>query len=373
MLDISTIDTGQLDAIPEPTSWQAPHIAQTITEQIFTGTLILNNTCKIIYADTAAELLLGSSTGKLLHKDARILLAPEPFEALDVSAGHVHRYTTHLHSYRTTKTLASITLNSSLIGNRKLIFVSIAVINDTVEMQESLQMNQRLASLGMLTASIAHELKNPINVITNTCDNLNLAIAEEAPQSLSLSRYVSMIQKNAWHCARLVETLRSYMHKNQHGNTCDLNQLLKDAVSLVKPQFQRQRNVQLNIDLGEDVGDLMCVPSQITQVLINLLTNACDAVAKKEGMVWVKTWDVPELNSVAVSIRDNGHGIPQDLMEEIFEPFFTTKRQTDGTGMGLFIAAEIVKRHNGWIRVQNQLDENTEVNGVQFTIMLPRK
>ena len=372
MLDISTIDASQFDAIPEPTSWQAPHMAQTLTEQIFTGTLILNNRYKVVYADTAAELLLGTSTGKLLHKDARLLLDEEPFEALYLSAGNVHRYTAMLHSYRSTKTMASITLNNSLVGNRKLIFVSISVINDNIEMQEALQMNQRLASLGMLTASIAHELKNPISVITNTCDNLSLAIAEEAPESLSLSRYVSMIQKNAWHCARLVETLRSYMHKNQHGDTCELNQLIQDAIGLIKPQFQRQRNVQLNVDLGKDVGSLMCVPSQITQVLINLLTNACDAVAKKEGMVWVKAWDVPELDSVAVSIRDNGHGIPQDLMEEIFEPFFTTKRQADGTGMGLFIAAEIVKRHNGWIRVQNQLDENTEVNGVQFTVMLPR-
>ena len=373
MLDMPTIDTQKTEMISEPTGWQAPHMAQSITEQIFVGTLILNNTCKIVYADTASELLFGKGSGQLLHMDARDILGKEPFDTLDMSAGHAHRYNTELTSYRPGKTAATITLNASQIGNRKLIFVSIAVLNQNKDISDSMLLNQRLASLGMLTSSIAHELKNPINVITNTCDNLSLAIAEEAPESLSLARYVTMIQKNAWHCARLVETLRSYMHKNQHGQVCELNQLVKESVSLIRPQFQRQRNVQLNIDLDVDSGDLMCVPSQIIQVLVNLLVNACDAVAQKEGMVWLKTWHVPELDCVAISVRDNGRGIPEELMDDIFEPFFTTKRQADGTGMGLFIAAEIVKRHNGWIRVQNQLDENTEINGVQFTVMLPRK
>ena len=374
MLNISAIDSTQLDAIPEPTNWQAPHISELVTEQLFVGTFIMDGSGLVIYADQAAALLLGQNQNALLQQKGQDLLGEEPFASLELSVGQVHRYTTILKSYRSRANKASITLNSSQVDGKILIIASLAVVNDSPDMENALHMNQRLASLGMLTASIAHELKNPINVITNTCDNMSLALEEDGVQSsLSLIRHDALVRKNAWHCARLVETLRSYMHKNQHGHMVPLNSLVNDAISLVQPQFERQKNVSLNLELAEDVGDLMCVTTQVIQIIVNLLTNACDAVDPTDGQVWVKTWAVPEFDSVAISVRDNGRGIPEELIEEIFEPFFTTKRHVDGTGMGLFIAAEIVKRHNGWIRVQNQLNEETEIDGVQFTVMLPRK
>lgn len=89
------------------------------------------------------------------------------------------------------------------------------------------------------------------------------------------------------------------------------------------------------------------------------------------GKIQIKSWYVPDVEAVAVSIQDSGGGIAGDHLAHIFDPFFTTKRRGEGTGLGLYIAGEIIKRHEGWIRAQNLYDDQAQLFGAQFTIMLP--
>lgn len=235
------------------------------------------------------------------------------------------------------------------------------------QLNAALSRTQRLAGIGTLTASVAHELTNPISIITNTCHNLLSQVADDNLSVDELLHYIQMIDQSAWRCARLVQTLRTYTHiDNPQVEPCDLNKMIEDSLTLVAYQFRRQFNVEIETELAPDLTSLRCDPNQITQVLVNLLTNARDAMHALGGTVHITSWAVPEEGAVAFAVRDSGAGIPPELLDRIFEPFFTTKPAGLGTGLGLSIAAGIVQQHHGRITAENNPD-----GGATFTVILP--
>lgn len=226
---------------------------------------------------------------------------------------------------------------------------------------------QRLAGIGTLTAGVAHELTNPINVITATCNNLLSQMADDSLSTDELLHYVEIIDQSAWRCARLIRTLRDYTYLNgQEFAERNLNRIVEAALVLVSYEFERQYNLDLVTDLEPDLEDIVCDQNQITQVMINLLINARDATPEEGGQIIISTRAHPKQNAQSFSVADMGTGIDPAVMPIIFEPFVTTKPMGLGTGLGLAIASQIVEDHHGTIEADNNPD-----GGATFTVTLP--
>lgn len=257
---------------------------------------------------------------------------------------------------------------------------------DAEHINEALSHTQRLAGIGLLTASVAHEMNTPLSIIAATCSNLQHEVEENNLSMEQLLKYVEMIEQSAWRAARIVEVLRNYSYDEESQTAVtDLNMIIEDALTLVRHQFYGEYNIQVESDLAQNLGTIVCDHNRLTQVAINLLLNARDALLPDGGLIRVKSWPEPPLTRIlsringapadgapreeySFSISDNGRGIDPSLMGHIFEPFFTTKPRGKGAGLGLFIARRIVEQHNGRIRA-----ENNPSGGATFTVTLPRR
>lgn len=251
--------------------------------------------------------------------------------------------------------------------------VSNMITDEVQRLNDALSHTQRLAGLGTLTASVAHELTNPLSIITTTCSSLLHELQEESLSQEQLVRYVALIEQSAFRSARIVEVLRNYVHLDEPQiAVTDVEAIVRDSLTLVEQQFLKRANVRIDVELPAHLKTIVCDHNRITQVLINLLTNARDAMQPDGGTIYVRFWPVSaeetHREQFAFSVRDDGHGIAPEIMERIFEPFFTTKHNGQGTGLGLYIARGIVEQHNGRIWAENNPDR-----GATFTVVLPQR
>jgi signal transduction histidine kinase len=271
-----------------------------------------------------------------------------------------------------------------------------ASLDDLRTAQDRLIQTEKLASLGQLTAGIAHEIKNPLNFV----NNFSALSAELTDELNDLLETVSLAQGTREEIDELTGMLKDNLVKVvQHGKRADsivknmllhsregagehrpadINTLLEESLNLAyhgaraeKPQF----NVTLQRDFDEAAGSVEVFPQEITRVFLNLISNGFYAVTKRrtengnsgfEPTVRATTRNLG--HAVEIRIRDNGTGIPAEVKEKMFNPFFTTKPAGEGTGLGLSISYDIVvKQHRGSIHVDTEPGAFTE-----FIVTLPR-
>ena len=262
--------------------------------------------------------------------------------------------------------------------------------------QDRLIQTEKLASLGQLTAGIAHEIKNPLNFVNNFAA-LSAELTDELNDTLKpvplagttreevdeLTRMLKdNLEKVVQHGKRADSIVKNMLLHSREGTgehrPADINALLDESLNLAyhgaraeKPQF----NVTLLRDFDEDAGTIEVFPQEITRVFLNLISNGFYAVTKRKMEVGNSGFE-PTLSAttrnldhaVEVRIRDNGTGIPAAVKEKMFNPFYTTKPAGEGTGLGLSMSHDIVvKQHGGTIEVDTELGRYTE-----FRIVLPR-
>src|SRR5450631_938753 len=262
--------------------------------------------------------------------------------------------------------------------------------------QDRLVQTEKLASLGQLTAGIAHEIKNPLNFVNNfaalsaelideltgllmpaTLDGNTRNEVDELTQTLK-----DNLERVVQHGKRADSIVKNMLLHSREGSgdhrPSDINALLDESLNLAyhgaraeKPQF----NVTLQRDFDASAGEIELFPQEITRVFLNLIANGFYAVTKRKAELGNSAYE-PRLraitrnlgNTVEIRIRDNGIGIPAKVREKMFNPFFTTKPAGEGTGLGLSMSHDIVvKQHGGTIDVETEPGQFTE-----FTIVLPR-
>jgi signal transduction histidine kinase len=257
--------------------------------------------------------------------------------------------------------------------------------------QDRMVAQEKLASLGALTAGIAHEIKNPLNFVTNFATaardivgeiQAHLASSPNADPTRELlsqlEQYVTKINEHGIRANRIVRGMLMHSRgKSGEREQVDLNSLLTDCVSLAYHGLRAQDrafNVRILTDLNADVGSIPAVPQDLSRVFLNIINNGCYAAyerRKKEGEAFDPVVNICSHvvgDTVEVRVRDNGFGIPDELLPKIFNPFFTTKPAGAGTGLGLSISYDIVVRgHGGAVRAESRTD-NTE-----FVVTLPRE
>jgi signal transduction histidine kinase/CheY-like chemotaxis protein len=233
----------------------------------------------------------------------------------------------------------------------------------TAELESAQQMlvrSEKLASVGRLAASVAHEINNPLLPIQINLDDMlediraGIGVDEEA-----IVRTQESVERIRFIVNRLLEFTGNRQTDNSDMHEIDLNKVIQDIVSLNRKFFE-QTNVAIDVDLSP-LPPLYGSKYQLEHVFMNLALNAKDAMPKG-GLLSFRSWS--DDDNIIVEVEDRGSGISQDIIDNIFEPFVSTKEQ--GNGLGLFISYGIIEKHNGSIEVQSEVDR-----GTRFIIRLP--
>lgn len=253
---------------------------------------------------------------------------------------------------------------------------------------EQLMHSEKLASLGQLAAGVAHEINNPIGYVASNLsalseytDSLTKMIREagaqlQPEQSAALKQkydydYIledlpQLLEQSEAGLQRLIEIisdLKDFSHLEEaEFIEADLHEGIRSTLNIIANELKYKAEVKLNF---VDLPRIQCIPSQINQVLLNLLMNAAQAI-EEHGVITVTTGY--DEHWVWFSVADTGAGIPAEKIEEIYQPFYTTKPRGQGTGLGLALSRSIVDKHTGVLEVTSEPGV-----GTCFTVKLPRK
>jgi signal transduction histidine kinase len=274
-----------------------------------------------------------------------------------------------------------------------------AALRDLKAAQANLIQAEKMASLGQLTAGIAHEIKNPLNFVNNFA-SLSVELLDELKEAAAsalaaldedkrgeVDEVIDMLTGNleriTEHGKRADNIVKSMLAHSRGGSSdrqsVDLNALVEESLNLAYHGARAQDqnfNITLERAYGKDIAPVELVPQDITRVFLNLFGNGFYAAIKHQReasdgafkpVLTVTTRDLGE--AVEVRVRDNGIGIPTEIKDKLFQPFFTTKPTGEGTGLGLSISYDIVtQQHGGTIKVASEVGAFTE-----FTVRLPRR
>jgi len=264
-----------------------------------------------------------------------------------------------------------------------------STLRNLKEAQKQLIEAEKLASLGQMTAGIAHELNNPINFVQSNVAPLKRDIDEltelinkvhsGSPLSHNeklqiefvhqeINQLLSGIEEGSKRTAEIIRGLRIFSRMDRDSIvSANINDCIQSTLIVMKSNTKGE--VTIVKELQNDMPNIECFPGKLNQVLVNLITNAIHATClpyrnQRDRVIKIRSFR--STNSVVIAIKDNGRGIEETILQKIFDPFFTTKDVGEGTGLGLSIVLGIVKEHNGHIDVQSTLGEGTE-----FLIYLP--
>jgi len=253
-----------------------------------------------------------------------------------------------------------------VLTNGDSISAVLVISRDVTEqkmMEDQLFHTEKLASLGSLSAGVAHEINNPIAIILGFTEILQ----ERFPENSKEHEILKTIERQGNNCKRIIENLLAFakIPKKTTLET-DLVQDLQNVVNMVMNTLLTKK-VDLRTDIEEDLPRVRGDAQQLEQVFLNIINNAAAAM-DGEGILTISAHRFN--NIVNVGFTDTGRGIPPEYMDKIFEPFFTTKKVGEGTGLGLSVSYALVKKFGGEIRVKSQTKEEDKESGTTFTVSL---
>lgn len=283
------------------------------------------------------------------------------------------------------------TTNDDIFQKNKEITIALAKLKDT---QNQLVQSEKMASLGVMTAGIAHELNNPVNFVTvgtynlkrdfqdivPILDDIKNISSETNPEELvqiienkkneylfddaysGIFKSIDAIELGSNRVADIIKGLRNFSRLDKdEKRSINIHDSINDVLILLTNKYKDR--VEIIKDFDTNIPLLGCIPGKINQVLMNIINNAIDAI-EDSGFIKIRTNSNPD--TMFISIQDNGIGMDQETLANIFDPFFTTKEIGKGIGLGLSITYGIVKEHNGEIEVKSTLGYGSE-----FIIKLP--
>ncbi len=338
-----------------------------LVEAMPLGLTISDASGRITYANSAIERLLGYAPGMITSNDVNLhTICPtinifglaeintEPFEAIctTTSGGSVEVL------------IGVAVLNPEENPGSQQIAAFVADLTLQKQSEEALRRTEKLAVAGRFAASIAHEINNPLEAITNC-----LYLLAQTPLTPDGASYLDLAQKELDRVAQItMQTLRFYRRSTRPAQT-DVHGLLESVIAIFEARLLR---AGIEVDRRfRPVPTVFAHDGELRQVLANLIGNAMDALPEG-GRLILHT--APSSHAgrrgVAISIADNGTGMDAGTLKRIFEPFFSTKGIT-GTGLGLWISHEIIERHSGAMQVRSRRADPTGPGGTVFRIFIP--
>src|SRR3989337_2257806 len=227
-------------------------------------------------------------------------------------------------------------------------------------LQNQLLQAEKMASIGLLASSLAHELDTPLTTISGYCELLS----EEIKDANLLGR-IKTISEQIIKCQQTIRNLLDFSRKSTcEKKLCNIHHLINNTLLLVEHRLKIHK-INLRKTFDDNIPPLLVDGNQIQQVILNLVNNAVDALPQG-GDIFIETRLNKEAKSVEIVFDDNGIGISGEDLKRVFDPFFTTKEPGRGTGLGLSICNNIISAHNGKITLESRLG-----NGTRFVVSLP--
>jgi len=238
--------------------------------------------------------------------------------------------------------------------------------------QRKLIQSDRLATLGQLAASVAHEINNPVSGVLNLSMLLERLMASgnyPPGREAEFRKYLSLISTETARVGRIVSDLLAFSRRSKPQRApADLNKLVRTTIGLADHKL-KLISAEIVLDLQENLPSVECDASQIQQVILNLVLNGAQAMQPRGGgKLTIRTRLIPHQENVELCVQDTGEGIAPENLSKIFDPFFTTKAEGKGVGLGLAVLYGIVKAHEGEVEVVSKRNE-----GTTFTVTLPLK
>ncbi len=246
------------------------------------------------------------------------------------------------------------------------------MVDALAKAEAQLIQSSKLASLGTLASGVAHELNQPLAIIRGIAQQTIQMLQKGDPgvQHAALLEDMRLIERQTQRMSQIIMHLRTFARKPREGKEpVNLNEVAQNALILLREQLH-QRGIDLIEEYEPNLSPALGEPNSLEQVVINLLTNARDALeGQAQAQVQVRTRSVQDSDRewVELIVQDNGPGVPPDLRTQIFDPFFTTKEPGKGTGLGLAISLEIAQKHGGTLL----LEDSAEGTGACFILRLP--
>ena len=256
-------------------------------------------------------------------------------------------------------------MTQSLINGRK------AALLEKERTQEQLIQSESLAAIGQLVAGIAHELNNPLASASSLIQTDIEMIQEQAEKRQVDQALLEDLAYSLKELNKTKEIVKSILDLSRQTQTyledVDMNAVIDEALQVLHNQY-KSMEVTIEKHYDPNLPTIQGNFSNLGQVLINIVNNALQALPDDRGKILLFTSCQQDTESIVVECRDDGIGIPPETMKDIFKPFFTTKEVGKGTGLGLYVSYEIIKKHAGEIRVSSERGK-----GTTFTIVLPCK
>ena len=339
---------------------------ENIIESMDSGILVLNLDGKVVRWNRAMEGLYRKKKDEVLGSRLDEIF-PEAFlEALRGSLvlgrneeiANIYKLHLPCHDGRALRVNVSVAPFKVGSGERCGTIVIVDDVTVRMGLEEQLQHSEKMASIGLLAAGVAHEVNTPLTGISSYTQMLRQQIKNDDPRSALLEK----IEKQTFRAAKIVNNLLNFSRSSKaEFENLDTNKVLLDVLSLLEHQLERGR-----IKVRKELSDLPLVrgnENRLQQVFFNLILNARDAMPKGG---WLTLATRAEDDAVVVEVRDTGHGIKPEHVRRIYDPFFTTKGIGRGTGLGLSISFGIVQEHGGAIFV-----ESVPGQGTTFQVALP--
>ena len=299
--------------------------------------------------DVPRHEAIGHPLGNVLPGD---LMAEVAARATDEHVSGIYKFHLHGRDGRRLVVNASIAPLVGKTGERLGRLILLDDITQRIRLEEQMVQTEKLTSLGLLAAGVAHEVNTPLAVISNYIQMLAKQIPPDDPRQKTIEKIV----KQTFRASEIVNNLLNFSRTGAAEFTAvDLNSVVEETLTLVQHPFKTARVSVINT-LAKELPPVLGSPTRLQQVFLNLFMNARDAMPNG-GMLEVRT--AAQNGSVEVEVTDTGIGIPTEHLHRIFDPFFTTKSSGRGTGLGLSVSYGIIKEHAGKVEVRSTLGKGT--------------
>ncbi len=281
----------------------------------------------------------------------------------------------HLKGFQTVITYDSrpqkVSLNAVLLPETDELIITFSESEILSKLAEQLSHSEKMAAIGQMAASIAHELNTPLGIILGYTQLLE----EDLEGQGEVYEMLKKIESQAQLCKRIVKGLLKFAREEKKNLTqININELIDEVLSLVEHSLAMDF-IEIVRRYDRKLPLLQGDPEKLKQVFMNLITNAHHAIGEK-GKIYITTLYIPEKKEIMVAVADTGCGIPPEIQDLIFEPFFTTKSEGKGTGLGLAVVKAILEEHGANIELQSPVKDDTlgeKGKGTVFIIRFPVK